>query len=61
MHKNIRQPPILQPIVNTQTLVPIQNGYDQKLEECDHPAEAIASFISECHADRLSARITGGG
>ncbi len=52
---------ILQRIANTQTLVPIQNGYDRKLEECNHPAEAIASFVSECPADRLSARITRAG
>ena len=41
--------------------MPIQNGYDRKLEECDHPAEAIASFVSECPADRLTARLTRPG
>ncbi len=52
---------VLQRLANTQALVPIQNGYDRKLEECNHPAEAIASFVSECPADRLSARITRPG
>ncbi len=59
--KTFDNAPILQRIVNTQTLLPIQNGYDKKLEEFDHPAEAIASFVSECPADRLSARITRPG
>jgi 2-dehydropantoate 2-reductase len=59
--KTFDNAPVLQRIANTQALVPIQNGYDRKLEECDHPAEAIASFVSECPADRLSARITRAG
>ncbi len=59
--KTFDNAPILQRIANTQTLVPIQNGYDKKLEELDHPTEAIASFVSECPADRLSARITRAG
>lgn len=53
--------PILQRIANTQTLVPIQNGYDETLERSHHPAEAIASFVSECPTDSLSARITRAG
>ncbi|MBA2659119.1 MAG: ketopantoate reductase family protein [Nitrosospira sp.] len=52
---------ILQRIVNTQTLVPIQNGYDKKLEESNHPIEAIASFVSDCPVDGLNARITRPG
>lgn len=59
--KTFDNAPILQRIANTQTLVPIQNGYDDNLEQCDHPAEAIASFVSECPVDRLSARITRPG
>lgn len=59
--KTFDNSPILQRIVNTQALVPIQNGYDQKLEKSDHPIEAIASFVSECPVDRLSARITRPG
>lgn len=59
--KTFDNAPVLQRIVNTQALAPIQNGYDRKLEECDHPTEAIASFVSDCPADRLSARITRAG
>ncbi|WP_074796991.1 ketopantoate reductase family protein [Nitrosospira briensis] len=59
--KTFDNAPVLQRIANTQALLPIQNGYDNKLEERDHPAEAIASFVSECPADRVSARITRAG
>ncbi|PTR16017.1 ketopantoate reductase [Nitrosospira sp. Nsp2] len=59
--KTFDNAPVLQRIANTQALVPIQNGYDMELEQCDHPAEAIASFVSECPRDRLSARITRAG
>ena len=53
---------VLQRLANTQTLVfPIQNGYERTLEQCSHPAEAIASFVSECPNNRLSARITRAG
>jgi 2-dehydropantoate 2-reductase len=59
--KTFDNAPVLQRITDTRTLTPIQNGYEQKLEECGHPAEAIASFVSDCPADRLSARITRPG
>lgn len=59
--KTFDNAPVLQRIANTQALVPIQNGYDRKLEEGTHPGEAIASFVSECRADRLNARITRPG
>ncbi|HJT51624.1 MAG TPA: ketopantoate reductase C-terminal domain-containing protein [Nitrosospira sp.] len=59
--KTFDNAPILQRIANTQTLVPIQNGYDKTLEGFHHPAEAIASFVSECPTDSLSARITRTG
>jgi len=42
-------------------LVPIQNGYEPRLERMDHPAEAIASFVSYCPADRPVATITRAG
>ncbi len=52
----------LERTANTQTLVPIQNGNDRRSsEESDHPAEAIADFVSECPADRLTARLTRAG
>lgn len=59
--KTFDNAPILQRIANTQTLVPIQNGYDKTLERSHHPAEAIASFVSECPTDSLNARITRAG
>jgi 2-dehydropantoate 2-reductase len=52
---------ILHRIADTTTLLPIQNGYDPELERLNHPAEAIASFVSECPADRPAARITRPG
>jgi len=52
---------ILQRIADTKTLLPIQNGYEPQLELLNHPAEAIASFVSECPADRPAARITRAG
>lgn len=59
--KTFDNAPVLQRIAGIRPLMPIQNGYDRKLEDCDHAAEAIASFVSECPADRLSARITRPG
>lgn len=59
--KTFDNAPILQRIANTQTLVPIQNGYDKELEGFDHPTEAIASFVSECSTDLLHARLTRPG
>jgi 2-dehydropantoate 2-reductase len=59
--KTFDNAPVLQRIADIRPLMPIQNGYDSKLEDCDHPAEAIASFVSECPADGLSARITRPG
>jgi 2-dehydropantoate 2-reductase len=59
--KTFDNAPVLQRIANREALVPIQNGYDRKLEECNHSTEAIASFVSECPADDLSARITRPG
>jgi len=52
---------ILHRIADATTLLPIQNGYDPHLERLNHPAEAIASFVSACPADRPAARITRPG
>ena len=59
--KTFDNAPVLQRIANIQALVPIQNGYDRNLEECAHPGEVIASFVADCPADRVSARITRPG
>lgn len=42
-------------------LVPIQNGFDPQLDVLDHQSEGIASFVSECAADRPHTRITRKG
>ena len=52
---------VLQRIANMEHVVPIQNGFDAQLELLHHPAEAIASFVSECDADRPATRITRAG
>ncbi|HEV8059317.1 MAG TPA: ketopantoate reductase C-terminal domain-containing protein, partial [Gemmataceae bacterium] len=36
----------------------IQNGFDADLEKRDEPAEAIASFVSECLPGRAETRLT---
>jgi 2-dehydropantoate 2-reductase len=45
----------------TVTLVPVQNGFDARLERRGHELEGIASFVSECDADRPHTRITRPG
>ncbi len=42
-------------------LIPIQNGFDPKLASHGHRWEGIASFVSECDADRPHTRITRSG
>jgi 2-dehydropantoate 2-reductase len=42
-------------------LVPIQNGFDPQLDARGHRTEGIASFVSECAADRPHTRITRKG
>lgn len=53
--------PVLARLSRFEGLVPVQNGFDASLEECDHPLEAIASFVSECEPDRPVTRITREG
>jgi 2-dehydropantoate 2-reductase len=43
------------------TLIPIQNGFDPELTALGHDFEGIASFVSECAADRPRTRITRPG
>ena len=43
------------------TLVPIQNGFDNRLQPAADDIEGIASFVSECHPDRPHTRITRRG
>ena len=42
-------------------LIPIQNGFDTDLVEHGHDYEGIASFVSECEANRPHTRITRPG
>ena len=42
-------------------LIPIQNGFDPRLAAHGHACEGIASFVSECEADRPHTRITRPG
>ena len=42
-------------------LIPIQNGFDGRLESRGHNFEGIASFVSECDADRPFTRISRPG
>jgi 2-dehydropantoate 2-reductase len=43
------------------TLIPIQNGFDPELRAFGHEFEGIASFVSECEANRPRTRITRPG
>jgi 2-dehydropantoate 2-reductase len=42
-------------------LLPIQNGFDTRLEAYGHVVEGIASFVSDCDGDRPHTRITRRG
>src|SRR5205823_6588886 len=43
------------------SILPIQNGFDPRLDERNHAAEGIASFVSECLPRRPHTRITRPG
>jgi len=59
--KTFDNPAVLERLHSVERLVPVQNGYDPRLERQSHPTEAIASFVSMCPADRPVARITRPG
>lgn len=42
-------------------LIPVQNGFDRALQPGPDDIEGIASFVSECHAERPVTRITRPG
>ena len=52
---------VLAKLPPTVKLVPIQNGFDPQLAAHGHEFEGIASFVSECAADRPHTRITRPG
>ncbi|HEY1378674.1 MAG TPA: ketopantoate reductase C-terminal domain-containing protein, partial [Gemmataceae bacterium] len=43
------------------SVLPIQNGFDPQLDARRHPAEGIASFVSECLPGKPRTRITRAG
>ncbi len=53
--------PVLARLPRGVTLIPIQNGFDPLLAARGHEFEGIASFVSECDADRPHTRITRAG
>jgi 2-dehydropantoate 2-reductase len=52
---------VLERLPASTQLIPIQNGFDPALEATEHEFEGIASFVSECPADRPHTRITRKG
>lgn len=52
---------VLERLPRSVNLIPIQNGFDSQLERWGHAFEGIASFVSECDADRPHTRITRKG
>jgi 2-dehydropantoate 2-reductase len=52
---------VLAKLPPTARLIPIQNGFDTQLTAHGHDLEGIASFVSECAADRPHTRITRAG
>jgi 2-dehydropantoate 2-reductase len=54
-------PAVLARLPADATLIPIQNGFDPALSAHGHAWEGIASFVSECAADRPHTRITRRG
>ena len=59
--KTYDNPAVLARIPLRHLLVPIQNGFDPVLNESSHPFEGIASFVSQCEANRPLTRITRRG
>jgi 2-dehydropantoate 2-reductase len=52
---------VLNRLPESVTLIPVQNGFDPDLDAFGHALEGIASFVSECEADRPRTRITRPG
>ena len=52
---------VLEKIPDKTLLLPIQNGFDELLDQQEHFGEAIASFVSECERHRPYTRITREG
>jgi 2-dehydropantoate 2-reductase len=52
---------VLDRVRDTCSILPIQNGFDPRLDARRHAAEGIASFVSECLPGRPHTRITRAG
>lgn len=52
---------VLAKVPLTATLLPIQNGFDRRLDGFGHSSEGIASFVAACPRDRIEAVITRPG
>ncbi len=52
---------VLPKIPLTATLIPIQNGFDSRLDSFGHSSEGIASFVANGSPDRIEAQITRPG
>jgi 2-dehydropantoate 2-reductase len=52
---------VLARIPSSCSILPIQNGFDSQLDEREHAAEGIASFVSECLPGKTHTRITRPG
>ena len=59
--KTFNNTDVLKKIINTEKVIPVQNGYDILLDNNSHFGEGIASFVSECERDRPITRITREG
>ena len=49
---------VLERIPKDRRIIAVQNGFDGDLEKRNEPAEAIASFVSECRVGRTETRLT---
>lgn len=52
---------VLPKIPRTATLIPIQNGFDPRLDSFGHSSEGIASFVAAGSPDRIETSITRPG
>lgn len=59
--KTYDNPAVLARLPGSAFLVPVQNGFDPRLDARSHAGEGIASFVSECRRDRPVTRITRPG
>lgn len=59
--KTFNNAEVLEKINKKDLIIPVQNGYDELLDQQPHFGEAIASYVSECDRQRPFTRITREG